>query len=238
MSASSTQDDFKRLNAFRDGCGLPGWILFVNFLSLGAVLPAEGFTILQGLLSTLLVFALPAQIVVVDGIKTGMSLAGIAILVFLINARLFPMALSTAAVLNRSSHRPLRYYLSAHFIAVTGWLHLINRQFSIKTEHTLDYFLYFNFALILFSLWGTLIGFYAVNYIPYSIFVSLLLINPLYFLCVTAMAARDSLAISTAVIGGGLFYLPLSALSSDWALLLAGLAGGSVAALIDWNKRR
>ena len=173
----------------------------------------------------------------IDGVVTEVSLLGIALLVFLINARLFPMSLATAPILSRSPHSRLSYYLAAHFIAVTGWLNFMSRYPKVKTHQVFDYFVYSNLAMWIFSMLGTAVGFYAAGYIPYPLFVSLILINPLYFLCVIAMSGSDNLPIGVAVVCGGLLYPPLSIFSADWALLLAGLAGGTLAALIKQRKK-
>ena len=215
--------------AWRDSCGAPGWTLFIIFFAYGAGLESIGFDALQSAVSTMFIYALPGQIVAVNGIAAGSSLLGIAFVTWLINIRLLPMALTLAPLFKKGSHSPVSYYLSAHFIAVTGWLNFIDNHRSVPQKDVLRYFIYSGEILWVFSLCGTLAGFYVVNYIPHEVFLSLLLINPLYFLCVIAKHGSQNACIGIAVLGGCLLYMPFTLLNQDFALLFAGISGGSLA---------
>ena len=223
--------------ALLDACGLPGWSLFINFVSLGILLKTAGFNIFHSLLTTLLIYALPGQIALVDGMTADISLPAIALLVLFINARLLPMAMATATILTRSQHSTIGYYLSAHFVAVTGWLNFMNRYHQVGLEKAYAYFVYSNLALWGFALAGTVVGFYIADHMPIPLLASLLLLNPLYFLCLIAESGTKDTPITIAILAGALLYLPLDQLIPGWGLLLAGLMGGGFAALF-FHKHR
>ena len=244
MKPSSSDNSIKEVaaptvsrKAFLDACGLPGWSLFINFVALGILLKTTGFNIFQSILTTLFIYALPGQIALVDGMAADISLAAIALLVLFINARLLPMAMATAAILTRSQHSAIGYYFSAHFVAVTGWLNFMNKYQQVGLERAYDYFLYSNLVLWCFALTGTVVGFYAADYMPAPLLASLLLLNPLYFLCLIAQSGTKDTSIAIAVLAGAVLYLPLDQLIPGWGLLLAGLIGGSFAALFSRKSR-
>lgn len=222
--------------ALVDVWGVPGLALFTNFISFGILLEAADLHILHGLLMTLFIYALPGQIVLIDGISANLSLATIALLVLLINARLLPMAITIGGVLTRSPHSTLGYYLSAHFVAVTGWLNFMSRYPQVGIARAFAYFVHSNFFLWGFALAGMFAGFYAANLVPPSLLAALLLLNPLYFLCLIAQSGAKDNYIAIAVISGAILYLPLDWLIPGWGLLLAGLGGGSLAAFLASRK--
>jgi len=234
-SSVSKRQPISRI-ALMDVCGPPGLALFANFISFGILLETADLHILYGLLMTLFIYALPGQIVLIDGISADVSLATIALLVLLINARLLPMAITIGGVLTRSPHSTLGYYLSAHFVAVTGWLNFMSRYHQVGIARAFAYFVHSNLFLWGFAFSGMLVGFYAADLMPPSLVASLLLLNPLYFLCLIAQSGSKNLYIAIAIISGAVLYLPLNWLVPGWGLLLAGLSGGILTAFLASRK--
>lgn len=218
--------------AYIDARGAPGWTLFLIYFAFGSTLKSIGFDPLQSVFSTMFIYALPGQIVMANGVATSSSLLSISFITLLINIRLMPMAISIAPLLKKDNPSPLDYYLSAHFITVSGWINFIDNRFSLHSKDALHYFIYTGIIFWCFSLVGTLAGFYVVEHIPNEIFLSLLLIIPLFFLCVVAKHGFKDIYIAIAVYGGCALYIPFTFLSQEFALAYAGISGGTLAFLI------
>lgn len=219
--------------ALSDAVGSPGISLAIIFLSFGAYLRSAGLDIFQAIAMNIMIYAVPGQIVALNGIVSKLSIASVVLLVAIINLRLMPMSFSISHYLKsykgKGGFYPQLYYFSAYFVAVTGWANFFSNYRSIDPKDTFDYFLLASSFLWLLAMCGFLLGYYLVDFIPHELFIALLLVNPLYFLMVVAGHGRDDIYLAISVISGCIFYLPYAAISGNWALLLAGVTGGSIA---------
>ncbi|MBE8182003.1 MAG: AzlC family ABC transporter permease [Candidatus Portiera sp.] len=227
--------------AIKDAMGSPGMSLAIVFLSFGAYLRSAGLDIFQSIAMNVFMYAVPGQLVALNGLVTKLSITSIVLLVVIINIRLMPMSFSISHHLKsgEAETKPplLLYYFSAYFVAVTGWMNFFSNYRYIPAKDTFSYFLYTSIFLWSFAMLGFLLGYYLVDFIPIELFIALLLVNPLYFLLVVAGHGRDDLYLAISVIGGCLLYMPFAAINGSLALLFAGLTGGCLAfALRSYNK--
>ena len=72
----------------------PAIALACSFVAIGALLKNIGFNFQQSFFSTFFTYALPGQLVMAESFLIGASLLNIFIGVWLVNTRLFPMAIS------------------------------------------------------------------------------------------------------------------------------------------------
>ncbi len=70
----------------------------------------------------MLIWALPAQIILIGGIATGTSLVAVALAIALSSLRLFPMVMAIAPYLRGTRRSLARDLFSAHFVAMTLWV--------------------------------------------------------------------------------------------------------------------
>ena len=99
---------FKSLKSFDS----PAIALGASFIAIGALLKNIGFNIQQSILSTVLTYALPGQLVMAESFFIGASLVNIFLAVWLVNARLYPMTVSLMPLLKEESQPRWKYYLS------------------------------------------------------------------------------------------------------------------------------
>ncbi len=215
--------------SLKDTCGSPGMSLAIVFLAFGASLRSAGLDFFQSLAMNVLVYAVPGQLVALNGILTGLSIASTVLLVAIINIRLLPMSFSLSHHLKHSNPSPPLYYFAAYFVAVTGWMNFFTNYRSIAPKDAFSYFMYTCFFLWCAAMAGFLLGYHLVDFIPNELFVGLLLVNPLYFLMVIASHGRDDRYLAIAVVGGCIFFLPFVSVSGNLAILFAGLTGGGLA---------
>ena len=95
------------------------YVLFGNYLGIGAISHDFGFGIAWTLVATILVWAGPAQVILVSTLGAGASLFEVAVAVGLSGVRLLPMVVSMLPMLKGPGVRSWKLVLPAHFTAVS-----------------------------------------------------------------------------------------------------------------------
>ena len=219
------------LQGFAASFSVPGFVLFATFIGYGGLLRDIGFPIGAGVVSTFLVWALPAQVILVGGLAAGSPLPALAIAVCLSGVRLLPMVVSILPLLKGERPRLWREILCAHFVAVTMWVEGLRLLPPLPLHGRPAFGIGLGVGLTLTSMIATLAGFYLADALPAPLAIALLLLTPISFailLVRNARGATDWLAISLgAVIAPFGIYLP-GGLDLFWA----GIGGGTIAFLI------
>ncbi|MGH6883080.1 MAG: AzlC family ABC transporter permease [Hypericibacter sp.] len=220
------------LGGMRESASTPALVLGASFLGFGSLCRQSGWTLPMSLFSTTTGWALPGQITLIELYGVGASAAAILLAVWLSGLRLLPMTLSLMPFLRHPGTPRWRYYLAAHFIAITGWANGMQRCPVLSSDQRLPFFMGFGLVLWSFSLVATATGFFMVTWLPPTVGLGLLFLTPVYFLLVFSvdLAQRTrALPLILGAITGPLFHL----LSPDWSLLLTGLVAGTVGFLLE-----
>ena len=206
----------------------PAIALGCSFLAIGALLKNIGFNFQQSFFSTFFTYALPGQLVMAESFLIGASLINIFIGVWLVNARLFPMAVSMFPLLKSHKQPKWKYYLSCHFLAVSSWLIMKKDYRTIDEDHRIDFWIGIGTATWSIAIFSTVLGFVVSDYLSKDMMIGLAIVNPIYFFCML-LSTMKNIAIGTSVILGTilgpLFYL----LSPEWCILYGGLTAGIIA---------
>lgn len=217
----------------RAALGMPALVLGASYIGFGALIRQSGLTLPQGLASTIAGWALPGQIALVEVYAAGGTLVAAALAVALANARLLPMVLTLMPLLRADEKRlKARYFLAAHFIAITGWAITMQRAPDMPPAQRLSFFAGFTVALWISTVLCTALGFVLVGVLPSYVTLGLVFINPLYFMLIFTADFRRSdraLALAFGAVLGPLFYL----VDPDWGLLATGVIAGTLAFAID-----
>lgn len=215
---------------------LAGLVMCSSFLGFGALLSGMGFPLWPGLATTLVIWALPGQVVLLTLFQEGAALLAICLAVSVTAIRLMPMVtvvLATAA-LPRASKAPV--YFLAHFIAVTLWVMTGDRVADMPRERRLPWLTGLGSCLMIVMLFMTSAGYYLTGAVPIAVAAALAFMSPCFFfiaLFAAAKARRDYLAIT-----GGILLIPLCMrLVPDYDLVVAGVLGGTIAYLIGARLR-
>src|SRR3978361_1426422 len=97
-------------------------VLFATYLGIGALAHDSRFSLGWVLASTALVWAGPAQIILISTLGSGATAVQAAIAVTVSAIRLFPMVVSVLPMLRMPHTKRRRLILATHFIAVTLWV--------------------------------------------------------------------------------------------------------------------
>lgn len=214
---------------------IPGWILFSTAIGFGALAQELGFTFLQTLFVTGSVYALPAQVVLIDQVARGAALVAIAFVVSVTAIRLLPATVTLVPYFKDPTRPKWMAVAAVHFCAVTAWLEGLRRLPDIPVHLRMPHFLGIGFGMMLQTLSGSAIGFWIAAALPPLLSAALLFMTPLYFLLSLAANARtreDALAVPLGFMLGPAFYLVVP----GFDLLIAGLVGGTVAIVLPRLK--
>ena len=229
-----------RLAGMRAGLGTPSLVLGASYLGFGAFAREAGLDLWQGMGSTIAGWALPGQIALVEIYALGGSLIAAAIAVGLANARLLPMVVVLMPILRHgeTGAKPrFIHYVTAHFIAFTGWANAMQHCPDMPPPQRLPYYLGFTVALWLATVTATALGFFLAGVLPLPVTLGLVFLNPLYFmlLFIGDLARKDR---GVALVIGAVAGPILHHVSPDWGLLITGFVGGSLAFLIVERGRK
>ena len=217
------------LLGMRDAIRLPAWIVGFSLLGVGSLARDAGHPIGAAMLSTVAMWAAPAQLILYASIASGGLLLAAAIAVLFSAIRLLPMTLAILPYLRRPGQSLFVQLGLAHLVAATAWIEGMRRLPSMAEEERVPFFLGFALTCMAVSTAMTALGFLLIGALPRPLAAGILCLTPLYFTISMTGAARragDWLAI-----GFGLGLLPLAQMlvGRDFDILFVGLTGGTAA---------
>ena len=215
---------FKSVRSFDS----PAIALACSFIAIGALLKNIGFNLQQSFFSTFFTYALPGQLVMAESFIIGASLINIFVGVWLVNARLFPMAISMFPLLKSNKQPKWKYYLSCHFLAVSSWLIMKKDYRTITEEFRIDFWIGIGTATWSIAIISTVFGFFVSDYLSKDMMIGLAIVNPIYFFCMLIGSIKN-IAIGTSVILGTILGPAFYLISPEWCILYGGISAGIIA---------
>jgi predicted branched-subunit amino acid permease len=206
------------------------YVLFGTFVGIGALGHDFGFSLFWMLLSTALIWAAPAQVILISALGTGASIVEAAIAVTLSGVRLLPMVVALLPILRTEGTRTRDLLLPAHFTAISMWVESLRLLPSVARGQRIAFCNGLSFGLVLSAVLGTAVGFYLAGRLPPVYAAALLFLTPLSF---TVSVLRNShLLVDRLAFAFGLVIAPvLATLNVDLDLLWSGVIGGTLAYL-------
>lgn len=221
----------------RAAVGVAGAVLFSSFVGFGAMTHDFGWPIWIAALSTLLIWAAPAQLVLAGVIASGGGLLAGSIAVSVSAVRLLPMVVSILPTLSTERTGLATRLLAAHYVAVTAWFEGLRLTPMLPREQRMAFFLGLANALVAVCVVATCLGHALAAVLPTALSVGLLAVTPIYFLLSLERGAEglgDRVALAL-----GLVLAPLIGLVAPQIDLLAtGLVGGTAAFLVTRGRRQ
>jgi predicted branched-subunit amino acid permease len=207
---------------------VPALILGATGAGFGALAHDAGMGFGHTSFMSIVLYATPAQVVLVDQFARGASLLGGAFAVTLTAIRLLPMMVTLMPYLRGPDVPRWQYVLAAHYIAITGWTEAFRRLPLLPPGLRMPHFLGLGTSLMVCLTAGTMAGFVLAGVVPPLLTSALLFMTPLYFTMSLILGVRqpaDWAALVAGAIAGPICYLA----APGFDLLLTGLIGGTIA---------
>jgi predicted branched-subunit amino acid permease len=214
-----------------------GAVLFAGFIGFGGLIRDVGFPLGAALLSTIFVWALPAQLLIVGGFAAGSPAPVIALAVGLSSVRFFPIVASIMPMIRGKSGLGTQLFAS-HFVAVSAWVESIRLIPPLPVDARMPFFL----GLSNYFLWGsvvtTVVGYLLAGTLPQALANGLVFLTPISFLLQLIRNARD--LVDRAALLLGLALTPVFALfgGSLDLLWIGAIGGGAAYAIGRWRRAK
>ena len=213
------------------------FVLIGNYVGLGALAFEFGFSLWWMSASTLLIWAAPAQVILISTLATS-SLLEVALAVTLTSVRFLPMVAAIMPRLNPPGVRQRDLVLPMHVTAISVWVEGMRLLPQQPRGERVAFYNGLGLGLMSGAVIGGAIGFYLAARLPVLLAATLLFFTPMALLMSTARNARallDRLAFAAGLVVG-----PIVAwFNFGLDLMWTGLIAGSLAYLINrWREDR
>ncbi len=214
------------LGGLRAAAGVPLLLVGGGMSGFGALAHDIGFTGWEAVLATVAVWALPAQVVAAEMHAAGADLTAIAIAAALTSMRFFPMAVALLPTLG-GDVGPLGRIAQAHLMSATSWAFMTRASVPQEPGPRRAYHSAFTITCLSVAAVATLAGYLGAAALPAPLALGLLFLNAAFFMVLLA-DSRNRQAL-LAVVLGALLCWPIHAVLPEASLVLAGVAGGTLA---------
>jgi predicted branched-subunit amino acid permease len=206
-------------------------VLVGTYIGIGALAHEFGLTSWWLALSTVLVWAAPAQVILISALGTGAALFEVAIAVGLSAIRLFPMVVALLPLLRGDTTRTRNLLPPTHFTSVSMWVESLRLLPTVSHEHRIAFCNGLSVGYMGTAVTFGFVGFYLAAGLPPLLAGTLLFLTPMSFLISTARNARmmvDRLALVLGLLLGTL----LTYLHVQLDLMWTGVVGGTLAYIV------
>lgn len=215
----------------RIAISVPGLVMAASFIGFGALVRGLETGLAPGLLTTLFVWALPGQVVLVNMHAQGAALLAVAAAVTLTAVRLLPMVVLVISKVRVEGAARWPLYVLSHFIAITIWRIAEDGIDDLTRPKRMPWLMGVGTTLMCGMLVMTCVGYYLAQTLPPLLAACLIFMTPSFFfisLFASAKISMDYVAIAAGAIIGPLanWYDP------DLDLLIGGLGGGTLAYIL------
>lgn len=212
-------------------------VLFAGFIGFGGLIRDVGFPLGAALLSTFLVWALPAQLILVGGFAAGNPVPVVALAVGLSSVRFFPMVASIMPMIRGRSGLSAQLFAS-HFVAVSAWVESIRLMPSIPVDARMPFFFGLSNVFVFGSAGATIVGYLLAGTLPQALANGLVFLTPISFLLQLIRNSRDLM--DWLALFFGLLLVPAFAqIGGAFDVLWIGLIGGGAAYLVArWRRKK
>jgi AzlC protein. len=203
-------------------------VLMGTYIGIGALAHDFGLSSWWLALSTVLVWAAPAQVILVSALGTGASLIEVAIAVSLSAIRLFPMVVALLPLLRGQGTRIRDLLLPTHFTSVSMWVESLRLLPAMPRERRVAFCNGLSVGYMGTAATFGFVGYYLAAGLPPLFAGTLLFLTPMSFLISTARNARmmvDRLALVLGLLLGTL----LTYFQVELDLMWTGVVGGTLA---------
>ena len=176
-------------------------VMIGTFVGIGALANGFGFSAWWLATSTVVMWAGPAQVILMSSLGSGGAMADAAIAVSLSGVRLFPMVVTMLPLFRGEGTRLRDLLLPTHFTSVTIWVESLRLLPHLPHEQRVAFCNGLSSGYMATAVVAGFVGFYLAASLPPLLAGGLLFVTPMAFLCTTARNARQLLDRLALVLG-------------------------------------
>ena len=220
---------YKHLHPFRDGLrdalGLPMVVLTGGMIGFGALAQESGFNVLEAVLATILIWALPGQIVLADMHAAGANTWAIVIAVSIANLRFLPMTIAVMPHLRGGLKHQAWQLALAQMLSANSFLYILQAVPRFSPIDRVRYFTAFVLSCVVIAVVATVGGHIAASQMAPAVAMGFLFVNIIFIACLLAnsLAAPIIASIIIGAIAGPVCHL----ISPSNGILIAGIIAGT-----------
>ena len=211
------------------------YVLLGNYVGIGALSHEFGFTLWWMVLSTMLVWAAPAQVILISTLGTA-TLWEVALAVTLSSVRFLPMVAALLPMLRHAGTRQRDLLLPMHLTAISVWVEGIRL---LPTRPRVERVAFYNglgVGLMSAAVIASAFGFYLAAKLPPLFAATLLFFTPMALLMSSVRNSRTLL--DRVAFALGLVIAPIvGAMQIGLDLMWTGLIAGTIAYVVHWTRQ-
>jgi len=215
------------------------YVLVGNYIGLGALAHGLGFSVWWMTLSTALIWAAPAQVLLISTLNTA-SLLEVALAVTLTSVRFLLMVAALWPAMRQPGVRQRNLILPMHLTAISVWVEGMRLLPLMPAERRIAFYNGLGLGLMSGALIGGVLGFFLAAKLPPLLGAALLFFTPLAILMSSARNARaliDNLAFALGLVIGPIMAAQKIGLDLMWTGLVAGSLAYLIHRLIETRRR-
>ena len=210
-----------------EGLKMPFWMVLASMIGFGSMAQDLGLSMEIAVVSSLAIWGLPGQVAMVELMAVGLPVLSIVIASSLANMRFMPMTVVAMPLFKGDSSAFKYRYLLAQMLSINIWSVFMRHGPKLAIKNRLPFYLGVSTVCLMGGCVGTIIGFAAADFLPLYLTVSLIFLNPVYFVFVFSSAQNFNCLLAAglgAILGPSLYQIV-----PEWAVPITGLLAGSIA---------
>lgn len=202
------------------------YVLFGTYIGIGALAHDFGFSAGWMLVSTLLIWAAPAQVILISTLSTA-SLIEVALAIGLSSVRFLPMVISLLPMLKDAGTRQRQLIVPAHLTAISVWVESMRLVPKEPRERRIAFFNGLGAGFMSSAALAGTTGFFLATQLPPLFAGALLFMTPLSLLM--SLTRNSRVVAERAAFILGLIIGPLLAGRVSLDLMWTGIIAGTLA---------
>ena len=219
-----------------EGLKMPFWMVLASMIGFGSMAQDLGLSMEIALVSSLGIWGLPGQVAMVELMAVGLPVLSIVIASSLANMRFMPMTVVAMPLFKGDSSAFKYRYLLAQMLSINIWSVFMRHGPKLAVKNRLPFYFGVSTICLMGGCFGTIIGFAAADFLPLYLTVSLIFLNPVYFVFVFSSAQNFNCLLAAglgAILGPSLYQIV-----PEWTVPITGLLAGSIAFYLSkWKGR-
>jgi len=207
-------------------------VLVGSYLSIGALAHDLGFPLPWAVLTTLLIWAAPAQVILISALGAGSAPVEVALAVGLSSMRLLPMVVALLPIVKTPTSRTRDLTMLAHLTAISMWIEALRLLPKVPRAERIAFGNGLGLCFIAIAASATGIGYQLAQGLPKLVVAALLFISPMSFLMSAVRNTRvtaDAVALVVGLVLAPVLQWRGVGLDLMWTGIVGGVAAYAVA---------